>query len=109
MDQCMIMVICTRRLRCDSVFVTGAEGVHEGVTPAVDRFQCVVGSCADGCRVGLEKGGFAERVTMAGGQVDDIVETGGGLQFLVQPLIVDGAVDKGLEGGVIDKVRSYLL
>ena len=94
-----VVIVHSRQRRDISVLVAGAEGVHQGVTPAVDRFQFVVGGFADGSCMGLKQSGFAEHVTMAASQVDDIVETGGGLQFLAQQLIADGAADKGLEGG----------
>ena len=49
--------------------------------------------------MGSQQGGLAEVVAMAAGQVDDIVETGGGVKFLAQLLIGGGAADEGLQGG----------
>lgn len=55
-----------------SILISGAEGVEQGIAPAVDRFESVVRRFADGLRMGLEQGGLAEIMAMAMGQVDHI-------------------------------------
>jgi len=73
--------------------------MHQGITPAVDGVERVIRGCADGRRMGFERGGLAEFVAMASGQIDDVIQTGGGVQRLEKLLIGGGLADKSLQGG----------
>ncbi len=50
--------------------------------------------------MGLEQGGLAERVAVAAGQGNDVIDPSGGLEFLPQLTIGGGAAEEGLQGGV---------
>lgn len=80
------------------VFIAGAKAMHQGIAPAVQSFQPVVGGLRHRLGMGTEQGGLTEGMAVSFSNRNDIIQPGCPIQLPPQLGIGSNAGGKGLEG-----------